>query len=243
MKLIVACLAILLCGPAAAADRTPDQILADYDKAVGGAAARKKHKNLRIVSTLTVKGAGITGTKELRATSAGKVLDQMTITGIGGFRQGSTGKIRWAEDPINGLRVLKGIEDAQAQLDTTWNADIRLRDLHRKIEPVAPPAGEDATKIECLDLTPKNPLLTHKTTVCFDRSTHLRVFQAGRQMAPQGETPYTARFRNWQDVGGVKIPHAEELTAGPMTIATQITKVEFNVKLSDSLFRVPTPKK
>ncbi len=243
MKPIVLCVACLLGGRAVAADRTPDQILADYDKAVGGTEARKKHKNLRMISTLTVKGAGITGTKELRATSTGKVLDQMTITGIGGFRQGSTGKIRWAEDPINGLRVLKGVEDAQAALDGGWNADLRIRELYGKIVTVAPPQGEDAAKMECLELTAKNPLLTNKTTVCFDRTTHLRVFQAGRQMAPQGETPYTARFQNWQDVQGVKIPHSEVLTAGPMTIETQITKIEFNVKLSDTLFRVPTPKK
>ena len=55
-----------------------------------------KQKSMRVVSTVTVKGIGITGEKVLRATARGQLLDEMTIAGIGRFRQGSTGTLRWS---------------------------------------------------------------------------------------------------------------------------------------------------
>ena len=69
----------------------------------------------------------------------------MTLPGIGTMKSGSTGVgkagVRWSEDPINGLRILKGAEDEQARMEATWNAELQLKQLFKTREPLPPPDG------------------------------------------------------------------------------------------------------
>ena len=106
--MITPLLLTLLAAPAAdpAPARSAEAILDDYATAVGGEAAWKRHKNVRMKREVELKGMNMSGTDERYATSAGKALSVITLPGIGNFRQGSDGKVRWSEDPINGLRVL-----------------------------------------------------------------------------------------------------------------------------------------
>src|SRR4051794_32514682 len=101
---------VLLCASAthAAAAPSPTAILDAYAKAIGGTKAWAQHKNLRITRTLEAKGMQIRGTEERTAMPGGKMLSVTTIEGVGSMKQGADGKVRWTEDPINGLRVLQG---------------------------------------------------------------------------------------------------------------------------------------
>jgi hypothetical protein len=156
------------------------------------------------------------------------------------IKQGSTGRVRWSEDPINGLRVLKGAEEEQARIDGTWNADVKLDKLYKTIRPAALPDGAPKDDpLECLELVPAKGL---PAVACFDTRTHLRAFQQGKQSTPQGEVPYSARLSDWREVEGVKLPFREETTAGPMTVEAKLAEVKFDQKLAPSLFQMPRPR-
>jgi hypothetical protein len=225
-------------GGAAEGPRPAERILADYAAAIGGEKAVARHKTLHARSEITVKGLGLKGTEERHATASGKLLIVMNVPGIGTFRHGSTGRIRWAEDPIHGLRVLKGAEDEHARLESTWGADVRLARLYRRVRTVDPPAEVEKDKVECVELEPR---LGKPAVMCFDRTTHLRVLHKGTQPTPQGDVPFLARFSDWRDAGGVKVPFVQEATAGPLAFEVRLTHFEFGVKVPDSHFRMPTP--
>jgi hypothetical protein len=249
---IALCLAFFLAGglrpPARAADagvapatpRPVKSILADYTRAIGGARALGKHKNVYLKREIAVKGMGVGGTEERWATASGQVLSVTTLPGIGVIKQGSTGRVRWSEDPINGLRILEGAEEEQARIEGTWNADVKLDKLYKTIRPAPPPkeAPQDQA-LECVELV---PALGKPAIACFDAGTHLRAYQQGKQATPQGEIPYSARLSDWRDVEGVKLPFREETTAGPMTVEARLAEVKFDQKMAPSLFKLPKPR-
>jgi zinc protease len=227
-------------APVATATRTVKAILRDYARAIGGPGALGKKRNVYVKRDITVKGMGVNGTEERWATSGGQVLSVTTLPGIGVIKQGSTGRVRWSEDPINGLRILKGAEEEQARIDGTWNADVKLDKLYRTIRPAARPDG--APKDDPLDCVELGPAKGLPAVACFDARTHLRVYQQGKQSTPQGEVPYAARLTDWREVEGVKLPFREETTAGPMTVEAKLAEVKFDQKLAPSLFQMPKPR-
>jgi hypothetical protein len=151
---------------------------------------------------------------------------------------GSDGKRRWSQDPINGLRQLTGAEDEDARIDAMWEGEAhiqstwsaaRLKSMYKQMlnvdPPVPPPAGQSW---ECLSLVPK---VGAPATACFDATTHLRVLQTGTHATPQGAVPYTTRYGDWRDEDGLKMPHAEEMTAGPMTLDAKVAEIVFDKKV------------
>src|SRR5260221_3476465 len=150
---------------AAPAARTVDAILADVVKAVGSEAAWKAHKTLRMKLEMTFQGMGISGTGERFASKDDKALTVTDLPGMGTIREGSNGKICWAQDPINGLRELGGAEAEQTRLEAVWNPALRMTEVYKAIElkPDASGAG-----LECLVLTPHDaPAVTN----CYDART------------------------------------------------------------------------
>jgi hypothetical protein len=227
--------------------RTVDAILADHVAALGGKAVLGRHKSMHLKRKITIKGMGIEGDEERFAATADRLLTIISIPGMGTVRQGSDGKRFWSEDPINGLRLLTGIEKEQARLDGSWNAELRMTKLYKKITVVPAPANATASKaaasdkagaaaaLECLELVPR---VGSPMTACFDGQSHQRVFQTGRQMTPQGEMPVEAHFSQWQDFDGVSLPTLEETTAGPITSEERLLEVKFDEKIDPSLFKL-----
>jgi len=136
-------------GPATAAApggvagaRSPDAILADSVQAMGGAAAWSAHKTIHVKMNLAFQGMGMSGPVDHYQTSADKSLTVSTFPGIGIVREGSNGKIFWAQDPFNGIRQLEGAEAEMARIEDSWNSDLEARALYAKIESVPDsPAG------------------------------------------------------------------------------------------------------
>jgi hypothetical protein len=124
------------------------------------------------------------------------------------------------------------------RIESTWNADVQLKKLFKKVRAVPPPQGAPAGTLECVELV---AALAAPMTMCFDATTHLRVFQTGKRSSPQGEVPYTARHSDWREVEGLKLPFLEETSAGPAEFETRLLEVKFDQKAAASLFRMPKP--
>jgi hypothetical protein len=219
--------------------RPAQAVLADYARAIGGSKAWRRHKSIYLKRTISAKGMEIHGTEERYGTASGQSLSVSDIPGMGRFRQGSDGKVAWSEDPINGLRILSGVEDEEARIDAAWDGEVDLARSYQKVRSVAPPEPPPAGKrYECVELQPRSapPAVT-----CFDAKTHLRVLHKGTRSSPQGAVPYIARFSDWRDVQGIKLPFSEETTAGPLTMEAQVQEVKLDPVIDATLFRVPRP--
>jgi hypothetical protein len=221
----------------AAALRPAEAVLADYARAVGGEKAWKRHRSLYTKRSVAAKGMAINGTEEHYATAAGKSLTISAIPGMGRFRLGTDGTVRWADDPINGLRILTGVEDEEARIEATWNADLQLARSYAKVRSVPPPQPPPAgQRYECVELSPK---VAPPAIACFDATTHLRVLQKGTRASPQGPVPYVTKLSDWREVQGIKLPWAEETTAGSLTMEAQVLEVKLDRPIDPKLFAVP----
>jgi hypothetical protein len=219
-------------GSLAQGPRTVDVILADIARALGSDAAWKAHKNVRMKLEMAYQGMGIHGQGERFATKDDKALVVTDLPGMGTIREGSNGKVTWAQDPINGTRRLAGAEAEQARLEDVWNAELRMNELYKTIE-VAPssPPGQ-----ECLVLTPNEaPAITN----CYDAKTHLQVSQKGTRSTPQGDMPFSSTLKDWREVGGLKIPFAVDTQAGPMTFTLRLSDVKYDEPMDDKMFDPP----
>jgi hypothetical protein len=218
------------------AARSVDAILTDMVAAVGGAAALAKHRSLHTKMEITFKGLGITGTAEHYGAVGDKALTITEIPNLASTREGSDGTHFWSQDPINGLRVLSGVEAEQARVEATWNAELRMKSLFQKVE-AHNDRGGDGTLLECLTLTPKlgPPLIN-----CFDAQTHLMTLQKGVRSGPQGDMPFTARLSDWRAVGDVKMAYATDMQVGPLAFIGRVTSVEVDGPTPASLFAMPT---
>jgi hypothetical protein len=232
-------------APAAPAPaRTADAILDDFATAIGKQVLAKQ-KTLYTKRAISVKGMGVEGSEERWADASGRVAMEMTLPGMGPMKSGSTGSgkggVRWNQDPINGLRILKGAEDEQARFEYAWSPELQLKQLFKTREVVpAPASAPKGAALECVRLTPK---LSAPVTMCFDTGTHLVSYQEGKQQSPQGEVPYAAKFSDWREVEGVKRPHKEEITVGPLSLEASLQEFKFGVKVDPARFKLPKPGK
>ena len=215
--------------------RAPDAILTDIVKAIGGAAAIERHKSLHAKMTITFQGLDITGTADHYAAAGDKSLVTTAIPNIASTREGTDGVRAWSEDPINGLRILDGIEAEQARIQAAWNAELRMKDLFPKIE-AKNEIDENGKRLECLILTPK---IGPPATDCFDAETHLMVVQRWTRSGPQGDMPFTARLKDWRVVSDLKMPFVTEMQIGPVAYVGKVTSVELDVPVDAAMFATP----
>jgi hypothetical protein len=214
--------------------RTPDAILADAVAATGGVAGWAAHKTAHVKLTISLQGMGMGGPAEHFQTNANRSLTLTTLPGVGAIREGSNGTVLWAQDPINGLRLLEGAEAEQARIEAAWNTDLQAHELFPKIETaIDSPAG-----LECLTMTPR---VGPPIRSCYDAQTHLQASQEGMRATAQGDVPFHSTVKDWRPVGGVKIPFDSVTQAGPITVVTTINEVVFDEPMDDKMFEPPAP--
>jgi hypothetical protein len=217
--------------------RAPEAILADAVAATGGAAAWNAHRTARFQIDTVFQGMGMGGSGERFLTRAGKTLVVTTLAGLGTVREGGDGKRFWSQDPLQGFRFLDGVEEEQARIEASWNADLEAKTLFVKLASATEP-GPDGAPLECVIATPKLGPPIHS---CYDRATHLEVLQTGVRATPQGDVPFRAVTRDWHTVGGVKIPFEAETQVGPITLLVHIKSLVFDEPMDDKMFEPPVP--
>ncbi|MES1208351.1 MAG: hypothetical protein ABUS79_20635 [Pseudomonadota bacterium] len=213
--------------------RAPAAILADAVAATGGVEGWRSHRSVHQKLVLTLKGMAMSGPVEHFQTNTDKSLTVTTLPAVGETRDGSNGSVLWAQDPVNGTRLLEGAEAEQARIEAAWNLEMEAPALFAKIET----APETAAGLECLVLTPK---IAPPMRACYDRQTHLEVSLEGTRATPQGQVPFNSTVSDWRPVGGLRIPYASQMQAGPVTIVTALSEIAFDEPLDDKMFDPPS---
>jgi hypothetical protein len=217
--------------------RNAKAVLSDYAKAIGDESLWRRHKSLRVKRVVKVESMHFVSEDSTRIARGGKLYEESQLPDMGTFRRGSDGKTAWAEDPIGGLRVLKGAEAEDVRLGAAWDSEWHLAEIYAEAVSIPPPAGAPAgLGCECVELRKKK---AQPTRICFDRATHLRVWEQGVQAAQGGQVPYATTFSDWQRVDGVLVWHHEVVSAGPVTMDDRIVEFVFDEPTPISLFMLP----
>jgi len=220
-------------APQPAAADSAEAIIAAYSEAVGGPAAWSSRKSLKMETTLNLPGMNIGGTATVVMVPDGRFRTDMSLPGIGTMSKGFDGKEVWSSDPINGLRIVTGVEARQSIIESAWAADHRIAELYSEISLVeSETAGQ-----KCLELVaPECP----PARACFDNETGLMVSLQGEQSSPQGTNPYTATMADYQEVEGARFAHSSSVTTGPVTMEGRVSGVFWDVEVADSFFDRPS---
>jgi hypothetical protein len=215
-------------------------VLADYAKAIGEESAWAKHKSVRVKREITIKSMNFASQEETRLLRSGKVVSTSSMPGMGTFRRAYDGSKAWGEDPISGLRVLKGDEAEEVRIAATWNLEWRLAELYAPVRAVAVPGDAPRDQpLECVELSTRQG---QPKVACFDAKTHLRAWEKGVQASPGGPVPYATRYSDWRLVDGVRVWHREAVTVGPLTMEGHIIELTFDEPMPAQLFALPKRK-
>jgi hypothetical protein len=220
---------------APSAEKVLDQAL----KAMGGKEAFKKINSRHM--KMTISGQQPAQQQQIETWSMGddKMLIQMSVMGMN-VTMGRNGDVAWVNAPGQGTSQVP-IEQAEQNTSLTQMHSMvqELRKNFKTIETVgsAEAGGEEAWKIRVADRKEENPMQPQgELFVYFNKKTHLPVMT--EVPLPQGQGMAKQMFKDWKNVGDLKLFHTMEIQQGPMTQTLKIDAIEFN-NVDEAKFAIP----
>jgi outer membrane lipoprotein-sorting protein len=244
-----ACLLAAVLAAAAAQAQTADEIVAKNLKAKGGVEKLKAMNSVKISGTISAQGM------EMRMTTWAKrpnlTRREMTIQDkrvINGF----DGSIVWAINPLaTGSEEPQEVSGPTAQLmkdDSDFDGVLLdYKEKGHKVELVGTETL-DGKKVHHLKITKKNGQVQD---YYLDADSGMEVRTVMSISLGGAAMQVTTDLSNFQQVDGVTMPFTMKQTAkdttkqpaNEMVLAeVKIDKVEFNVPMDDSMFRMPGKK-
>ena len=220
-----------------AAEQLPsvDQILNRYVQAIGGKVAIERLTSLILTGTMEVQAAGISGKAELIARAPNKYVLKVDIEGVGTFTQAFDGTAGWAQDPINGLRDISGVELAQLKREADLHHQTHMKELYTKLA-VKGKEKVGTSETYVIEATPPEGG-TEK--LYFDTQSGLLVRTDAVARSPQGEIPAEVYIEDYKEVSGVKIAVTVRQVTPVLTSTIKFTNIKPNVEIDQSRFSKP----
>jgi hypothetical protein len=189
--------------PARAAEPLPSaaEIVARYHAGMG-AASFVNVRSLHSVGELAIPGVGITGALEVWQARPNKTQLTVSVPGFGEVRTGFTGESGWSIDPVDGPRVLEGLEAVQAADDANFDSHLRtavLIDSMRTVERTTL-GGHACLKVRT---TWKSGRITHD---CYSTETGLLVGSLRTHHASSGPADALILYDDYRQFGDVRVP-------------------------------------
>lgn len=224
-------------APAAAATPTVDEIIAKNTQAKGGADKLKGMQTMQMSGKATVQGMEVSMmvySKRPNMTRQEVKIQDKTI--VSAF----DGTTAWAVNPMMGMDTPQELSGPQAEsLKDQADFDGVLTDYKAKGHTVELVGTEtiDGKKTYHLKVTKKSGQVQHYYLDA-DSGIDLRVQttmeQGGQQMTIASD------LSNYQPVNGIMVPFSlKQSVNGQPLMNMTIDKVQFNVPMEDSLFKMP----
>ena len=212
-----------------------EEIIARYERAVGGRAAWQKLKSRVSLGTIEVPSAKLSGTVVIHEKAPSKILTIIIVSGSV-FRQGFDGSVGWAEDPQDGLREQSGAELAEAKRQSDFYSPLDLREHYAKLTFAG---AEKVGDQDTLELEAALPEGGPPDKLYFDAKTGLPVRLLGQHHSPDGVAQFQEDFGDYREVDGVTLPFMIAQAGGPSSFVVKISEVRHNVELEDGEFAKP----
>jgi hypothetical protein len=213
-----------------------DQILNRYVQALGGKAAIERLTSISMTGTMEVASAGLSGKAETIAQAPNKYSLKIEIEGIGTFTQAYDGTSGWAQDPVNGLRDITGVELAQLKREADFHREAHLKDVYTKLT-VKGKEKVGASDAYVIEATPTEGGVEK---LYFDTQSGLLVRADAVNRSPQGEIPAEVYLEEYKEIGGVKIPVTLRQVTPVLTSVIKFTDAKPNVEVDQKRFSRPS---
>jgi hypothetical protein len=201
---VTACVAMLAAGTPALHAQTPtiDDVLARYITAMGGRDAVLARPASRMAGRISVPAMGLEGTLEVVVATPGDMVQRMYIPGMGESLSGLTGGRAWSLDPMQGARLIEGIE--AEQLRHAADPTVALRDAAHFAERKVIGTGEynDAPCVEVQFVLHSGRQMID----CFSTDTGLLVGTKTTIDSPMGSMDVVVRITDYGTFDGITLP-------------------------------------
>ncbi|HET9388134.1 MAG TPA: hypothetical protein VFO44_00665 [Steroidobacteraceae bacterium] len=208
---------------------TVDQILAHYERAMGGKAAFKKVHSLVIRGTIAFPAKNLSGTTAEYFKSPDHFLAVTEVPGYGTVRVVYDGKSAWTEDPKRGVAEITGpaLADMRRRADIQWH--VKLKELYPtlKLKGREKIDGRDAWVLEA-----KEDQWTFR--LCFDAATGLLIrfdTDTGDQ-----EGLSSVSIADYRRVENLEFSYRAAMSKTAVVWSRELTDVKINVPIDDALF-------
>jgi len=221
-------------GPKAESLPKADALLSKAVEAAGGAEAFAK------VKSFYYEGQLVIASQKLEARSKvwwkeGNFYTEQDMVGVGEVRAGKKGESIWSSDPINGQRVLTGLEAEQV----AWASSLMIAADWKRYFDKAETVKEDTIdgkKVYIVKLTSKSG---GEMELQFDVESGLQTGFSFVQETAMGKMPISLSLQDYREVGGVKLAY-KQITEMPIASATlEIMDLKLNPEISDARFEMP----
>jgi hypothetical protein len=218
-----------------AAVPTAREVIDRHIAAIGGEAAFKAVRSIRVRGKFEITGANLNGEFEMVAARPSKMKLNVTLPSFGPMERGYDGTVAWTVDSQLGPRLLKDRELRELALDADFDA------------PLHPAASiKEATTVDRtqFDGHPAYKLRIVFTsgveqTEYFDADTGLQLgFEAERALAPGMAVPTTGISRDYKKFGSLMFATTLIEKALATEQVLHINSIEFDA-VPDSAFAIP----
>lgn len=210
-----------------------EEITARYHQAIG-VAAFAQIQSLHSVGELAIPAAGITGTLEVWQGRPNRTVMYAAVPNYGEVRTGFTGDTGWSVDPVEGARILSGLEAAQAADDAHFDSHLRTPELIASMTTVERTtlSGYDCYKVRTLWKTGR------ETSDCFSADTGLLVGSIRTHHSGSGPAQALILYEEYRQFGDLRVPTRITTRVGGVDQVISLHTVELDT-VADSAFDPP----
>lgn len=214
---------------------TVDEIVAKYEKAVGGKAAFEKLTSRVSKGSFDMGEMGNAGTTEVYQKAPNKLVTITDIPGFGVVRSGVSGGVAWLDTPQTGVQELTGDAGAASKRGADFYQEIRLKETYPKMV-VKDKESFDGHDVYVIEATPTEGA---PELLSFDADSGLLVRIQSQIQAPQGMIDIDSRLGDYREVDGVKLPFEIHQVRSDFSFTIKLTEVKHNVPIDDAKFEMP----
>jgi hypothetical protein len=228
-------------GPGAMA-QTADELIEKNIEARGGLEKIQAIQSMRLTGTLSVGDAAMPSLLEVKRPNKTRL--EFTVNGQTAV-QAYDGTTAWAVVPFAG-RAEPERMSAEDSRDMELQADMdgplvnyRAKGHRVELMGLEKIADHDAWRLK---VTLRNG---DARDVFLDLNTHLQIVTVAHRIVQGKLAEIESKLGDYREVGGVLLPYSFETTARgvPQKQSVRFDKIELNVPIEDSRFRMPAAKK
>lgn len=212
--------------------QSPNKILSQANKALGGESKLKSVRSWIATGKITRKSDGATGKYEAEASSGNLYGGMFDLNGFE-YAVGYNGKSGWIRDSRNGLRTITGDAAQDFQAEAAYRNSRWLNAKSEKAKIAASgTANVNGNNANCLQMTtPKNV----RIRMCFDAASGLLV----REEIPQGEIVKVFEYSDYRAVDGIQTAFTIISKVGDETFEIKLDEVKYNAPIDQAKFNFP----
>jgi len=206
---------------------TAQKVIDKYIQEIGGVDRAKEIKSLKVIYKAQAMGTELTMTV-IKSTPK-KSLLEISANGSTFQKVVSTGKEASISSMGQAVPMDKGTTE-KTFFESAIFPELALEEATAKLLAIEKVEGKDAYTVEY-----KLPS-GFKSTYYYDVQSGLKVKQTESLETPQGTMVSATTYSDYKEVDGVRFPQKIGQQQGPMNLTFELTEIEVNPEVKDSLF-------